>query len=60
MFYVKFVKHFEPCTHVAPTASSTFNQSSKGALTFASQAPTTPMKTDSRVVTIAHPAVIPL
>ena len=49
-----------PCTQVAPTASSTFNQISKGALIFASHAPTIPMKTDSRVVTRAHPAVMPI
>ena len=48
-----------PCTHVAPTASSTFNQRSNGALMFATQEPITPMKTDSRIVTTAHPAVIP-
>ena len=50
---------YVPCTHVAPTASSTFNQRSNGALMFATQEPMTPMKTDSRIVTTAHPAVIP-
>ena len=44
---------------MAPTASSTFNQRSNGALMFATQEPMTPMKTDSRIVTTAHPAVIP-
>ena len=48
-----------PCTHVAPTASSTFNQRSNGALMFATQEPITPINTDSRIVTTAHPAVIP-
>ena len=50
---------YVPCTHVAPTASSTFNQRSNGALMFATQEPITPINTDSRIVTTAHPAVIP-